>query len=123
MHEPTRNINFSAILLNWLNNYFNFTMDLTASTELKHDIKQLILDTLNIRNVKPEEIDDDIPLFSKENILHLDSIDGIELIMAIQKKYEVRIGDQNLARNVLESVNSIAEFVVKEKTANRETQI
>lgn len=98
-------------------------MDLTASTELKHDIKQLILDTLNIRNVKPEEIDDDIPLFSKENILHLDSIDGIELIMAIQKKYEVRIGDQNLARNVLESVNSIAEFVVKEKTANRETQI
>ena len=43
------------------------------------------------------------------------SIDGIELIMAIQKKYEVRIGDQNLARSVLESVNSIAEFVAKER--------
>jgi acyl carrier protein len=45
----------------------------------------------------------------------LDSIDGIELIMAIQKKYDVRIGDQNLARSVLESVNSIAEFVEKER--------
>ena len=92
-------------------------MQETSIQELKSEIKLLILETLNIKNVKPEEIDEAIPIFSKDSVLKLDSIDGIELIMAVQKKYEVRIGDQNLARSVLESVNSIAEFVAREKKA------
>jgi acyl carrier protein len=92
-------------------------MQETSIQELKGEIKLLILETLNIKNIKSEDIDDSVPIFSKESVLGLDSIDGIELIMAIQKKYEVRIGDQNLARNVLESVNSIAEFVAREKKA------
>lgn len=90
-------------------------MQQTASQELKREIKQLILETLNIKNIKPEDIDDAVPIFSKDSVLGLDSIDGIELIMAIQKKYSVRIADQNLARNVLESVTSIAEFVERER--------
>jgi acyl carrier protein len=89
-------------------------MDIISAQGIREEIKLLIIETLNIRNIKPEEVDENIPLFSKENILNLDSIDGIELIMAIQKKYDVRIGDQNLARNVLESVNSITEFVIRE---------
>jgi len=90
-------------------------MQEAPTQELKKEIKLLILETLNIKNTKPEDIDDATPIFSKESVLGLDSIDGIELIMAIQKKYEVRIGDQNLARSVLESVNSIAEFIAKER--------
>jgi len=92
-------------------------MQETPIEDLKSEIKLLILETLNIKNVKPEDIDEAIPIFSKDSALQLDSIDGIELIMAIQKKYEVRIADQNLARSVLESVNSIAEFVAREKKA------
>jgi acyl carrier protein len=90
-------------------------MTVAEVTTLKTEIKELIIQTLNINNVRPEEVPDSIPLFSKENILSLDSIDGIELVMAIQEKYEVRISDQNVARNVLESVDSIAEFVMREK--------
>jgi len=89
-------------------------MEAKSIEELKKEIKLLILDTLNIKNIQPDTMDESIPLFSKENILNLDSIDGIELIMAIQKNYHVRIGDQNLARNVLESINTIADFVVTE---------
>ncbi len=85
------------------------------TAELKTEIKELIIETLNIKNVKPEDIDDSTPLFAKENVLGLDSIDGIELIMAVQKKYNVRIADQSLARNVLESIDSVAEFVLKER--------
>ncbi|MCD4682578.1 MAG: acyl carrier protein [Bacteroidales bacterium] len=85
------------------------------TAELKTEIKELILDTLKINNIKPEDIDDSVPLFSNDNILGLDSIDGIELIMAVQKKFNVRIGDQNLSRSVLESIDTIAEFVIKEK--------
>jgi acyl carrier protein len=82
---------------------------------LKTGIKELIITTLNIKSVTPEQVDDAVPLFSPENILDLDSIDAIELVMAIQEKYEVRIADQNVARNVLESIDSIADFIIREK--------
>jgi acyl carrier protein len=84
-------------------------------TSLKTEIKELIIQTLNIKNIRPEQVPDSVPLFSPENILNLDSIDGIELVMAIQDKFQVRIADQNVARNVLESVDSITEFLVREK--------
>jgi acyl carrier protein len=84
-------------------------------TLLKTEIKELIIQTLNIKNIQAEQVPDSVPLFSPENILNLDSIDGIELVMAIQEKYLVRIADQNVARNVLESIDSISEFVVREK--------
>jgi acyl carrier protein len=82
---------------------------------LKTEIKELIIQTLNIKNIQSEQVPDSVPLFSSENILNLDSIDGIELVMAIQEKYQVRIADQNVARNVLESVDSISEFLIREK--------
>ena len=84
-------------------------------TLLKTEIKELIIQTLNIKNIRSDQVPDAVPLFSPENILNLDSIDGIELVMAIQDKFQVRIADQNVARNVLESVDSIAEFVAREK--------
>ncbi len=84
-------------------------------SELKLEIKELIIQTLNIKNIRAEDVPDAVPLFSKENILDLDSIDAIELVMAIQNKYDVRIADQNVARNVLESIDSIADFLIREK--------
>ena len=83
---------------------------------LKFEIKELILETLGITDVKLEEIDDEKPLFGSDNALTLDSVDGLEIIMALQRKYQVRIGDQNLARSIILSINSIADFITKEKT-------
>ncbi len=85
---------------------------------LKTEIKEVILKALNIKNIKPEQIGDSDPLFARDNILGLDSIDAIELIMAIQKHFNVRIADQNLARHILESIDTIAEFLIKEKAAS-----
>ena len=83
--------------------------------DLKTEIKEVILQTLNIKNIKPEDIENGAPLFARDNILGLDSIDAIELIMAIQKYFKVRIADQNLARHILESIDTIAEFLIKER--------
>jgi len=82
---------------------------------LKTEIKELIIQTLNIKNIRAEQVQDTVPLFSAENILALDSIDGIELVVAIQERYQVRIADQNVARNVIESIDSIAEFIIRAK--------
>ncbi|MCK9613594.1 MAG: phosphopantetheine-binding protein [Bacteroidales bacterium] len=79
--------------------------------DMKLQIKQMIVETLNIKDVNPEEILNDKSLFTGENTITLDSIDGIELIMAIQRKFGVRLDDQNLARNILNTVDSMAEFI------------
>jgi len=90
-------------------------MTVQEMTSLKMEIKELIIQTLNIKNVRAEEVEDQVPLFSPENILELDSIDAIELVMAIQERFQVRIADQNVARHVLESIDSVAEFIIREK--------
>lgn len=87
------------------------------SAELKTNIKNLIIKTLNIPDITAEDIGDDIPLFGGENTLGLDSIDAIELVMAVQREFNVRIDDQNLAREVLKDVNSIAAFITNSETA------
>lgn len=85
------------------------------TNELKSEIKKMIVTTLNLNDVVPENIIDDKSLFTGENIMTLDSIDGIELIMAIQRQFNVRLDDQNLARNILNTVDSIAEFIASNK--------
>ncbi|MCX6240462.1 MAG: phosphopantetheine-binding protein [Bacteroidetes bacterium] len=90
-------------------------MNQIPTEELRTEIKNLILETLQITEIKPGEIDNDKPLFSGENTLTLDSVDALEIIMAIQRKYNLRIADQNLARSVIVSINTIAEFLVSEQ--------
>lgn len=82
---------------------------------LKTEVKELIIQRLNISDISVEEIPDDTPLFASDNPLGLDSVDAIEIIMGLQEKYGVRIGDQNLARVILNSINSIVDFLEKEK--------
>ena len=90
-------------------------MNQVPTEEVKTEIKNLIMETLGITSIKPEDIDNDKPLFGGENTLTLDSVDALEIIMAIQRKYHLRIADQNLARSVIHSINSIAEFLVSEQ--------
>lgn len=91
-------------------------MDSDAKT-LNREIKQLIIDALKIAEITPDEIEDGAPIFGNPK-LGLDSLDAVELFVALQKTYGVKIDDQNLARDVLQSVDHIAEFV----RANRKDQ-
>lgn len=81
------------------------------SPELKLEVKKLILNTLSLNDINPEDIDDDKPIFGGGNALTLDSVDAIEIIMAIQREYGYRIADQQIAREVIRSVSSIAKFI------------
>jgi acyl carrier protein len=85
----------------------------TNLADLKREIKVLILETTKIPDIQPEDIIDDAPLFGEG--LGLDSIDSLEIVLALQQKYGVGIDDQNLARFILQSIDTIAEFVQKEK--------
>jgi len=85
----------------------------TNLADLKREIKVLILETTKIPDIQPEDIIDDAPLFGEG--LGLDSIDSLEIVLALQQKYGVGIDDQNLARFILQSVDTIADFIQKEK--------
>lgn len=78
---------------------------------LKQEIKQLIVDALDLEDLSAQEIDDDMPLFSDTG-LGLDSIDALELGIALRKKYQLQL-DANDAgtREHFRSVNSLAAFV------------
>lgn len=90
---------------------------LKSEKELKLEVKQLIMSTLAITDIDPNDVDDEKPLFGGDNALTLDSVDAIEIIMAIQRTYGIRIADQNLARQVIGSINSIVQFI-SEQQAN-----
>jgi len=86
--------------------------------ETKLEIKKLILDTLNMGTINPDTIRDDIPLLSGDNVITIDSIDVIEVVIAIQKRFNVRMDDQNLARHIVNTVDTIAEFVYAQQQKN-----
>jgi acyl carrier protein len=72
-------------------------------------IKQLIVTSLNLDGVKPEMIDDDSPLFGEG--LGLDSVDALELVVALEKEFGIKIKSQELGREVFSSVASLSQFI------------
>ncbi|HEY2903426.1 MAG TPA: phosphopantetheine-binding protein [Polyangia bacterium] len=81
--------------------------------ELEAELKRLIIDTLMLEDITPEQIDRDAPLFVDG--LGLDSIDALELALAISRKYGVRIkADDERNREVFRSLKSLAAFIQAE---------
>ena len=109
-------MHFSVSFIKWLNNKILKVAE-TDLQKIKQEVKEVIIKTLNIKKLEPEEIDDSAPLFAPGNAFGLDSVDAIDIIMRIQSHFDVRIGDQNLARDVLESVDTVAAFIVSERNS------
>jgi acyl carrier protein len=85
------------------------------SADLKTEIKQLILSTLKIADMDMKDIPDNAHLFGKESVFNLDSVDALEITVALQRHFGVHIDDKNLGRFIVDSVDSIAEFIEKER--------
>ena len=72
-------------------------------------IKRLIVHSLNLDGVRPETIDDDAPLFGEG--LGLDSVDALELVVALEKEFGIKIKSQEIGREVFSSVSSLSQFI------------
>ena len=78
---------------------------------LKLEIKRLIIESLDLEDIQPEDIGDDAPLFGDEG-LALDSIDALELGIALRKKYKVHLEATDTEnRKHFRSVSSLAMLV------------
>jgi acyl carrier protein len=73
-------------------------------------LKTLIVATLKLDGVRPEDIPDDEPLIGSPRF-GLDSIDALELVLAIEKEFGVKIGSSEESRQALGSVNTLAAYL------------
>ncbi len=83
--------------------------------KLRAEIKQLIIESLNLEGMTPEQIVDDAPLFQEG--LGLDSIDALELAVAIERRYAVTIPDEAVGKRAFSSVCALADYVAENKAA------
>lgn len=74
------------------------------------EIKRLLLDCLHLDDLTPDDVDASRPL-AENPLLGMNSVDFLELSVALQNRYGVRVDDTNLAREVLRSIDSIVAFV------------
>jgi len=78
-------------------------------TEIKSRLKQLLVTSLSLDGVKPEDIQDDAPLFNEG--LGLDSLDAVEIVVLLQRNFGLEVKDMEMGRKIFRSVAALAEYV------------
>ena len=81
--------------------------------ELILELKEQIIKALNLEEMTPEDIETDAPLFGEG--LGLDSIDALELIVLLEKKYGIKLANPAEGKAIFTSVATIADFVSNRK--------
>lgn len=82
--------------------------------ELVNEIKELIITSLNLEDMNPSDIDENAPLFSEG--LGLDSVDALELGLAVQKKYGLVLDSKTAnLKEIFFSVSSLAKYIYENR--------
>jgi len=74
------------------------------------ELKEILIQYLNLEDIEANEIDDNDPLFGDEG-LGLDSVDSIELVLAIEKEYGVKITDSTQYDTIFATVSSLLNYI------------
>ena len=82
--------------------------------QLMQELKEVLIESLNLEDITPDEIDNEAPLFGDEG-LGLDSIDALEIILILERNYGIRIANPAEGKSIFYSVRTLADFI----TANR----
>lgn len=85
------------------------------SDRLRADLKTLLVQRLRLRDVSPDSIGDDDPLV--RGPLGLDSIDILDLALAVEERFGVTITDEHLAQEAFQNIAALADYIVKVRSA------
>ncbi|MBL1280454.1 MAG: acyl carrier protein [Fluviicola sp.] len=86
--------------------------------ELSLELKKHIIEYLNLLELKPEDIKDDEELFGPE--LGLDSIDSVELIVLLEREYQIKINNPTEGRKILIDINTIVDFISENRMSKEQ---
>ena len=77
--------------------------------ELRKELKELLVVNLALEDMAPEDIKDDDILFGEG--IGLDSLDAVEIVVLLQRNYGLEIVDEEQAREILQSIDTLAQWV------------
>ncbi len=77
--------------------------------DLKAKLKKNLIEYLNLEDINIEDFKDDTPLFGQG--LELDSIDALEIIVMLEKEFNVKITNPEEGAKIFHNINSIAEYI------------
>jgi acyl carrier protein len=83
-------------------------------------LKHLVVDTLRLTGVRPEDIPNDEPLLGSPR-LGLDSIDALEIVVAIEKQFGIKIANSEEAHESLASIARLAAFIQERAKGDRQS--
>jgi len=83
--------------------------------ELKYNLKKMIIEDCEKEDITPEDVPNDVELFSEQSGLELDSLDALEISMGLQKKYGIKLGDPKAFRRAVTTIDALAELVQKDQ--------
>ena len=87
------------------------------SDPLKARLTTLIVESLKLTDVRPEDIPDDEPLFGSTRF-GLDSVDALELVVRLEKEFGIKISSSEESRTALSSVAGLAAFIRARQSGN-----
>jgi acyl carrier protein len=82
---------------------------MSPAAAIQSRVKRLIVESLNLDGMTPEMIDEHAPLFGDG--LGLDSVDALELVVALEREFGIKIKSQELGQDVFSSVTSLSRFI------------
>ncbi len=78
---------------------------------LEKELVEMIVRVCNILDPVPDDLSFDDPVIGSESPLALDSLDAVEIVVAVEKTYHVRIDAQETSRKVLASIRTLADYI------------
>ncbi len=82
--------------------------------QLKQELKQALIEALNLEDMTVADISNDEPLFGDG--LGLDSIDALEIILILERNYGIRIANPEEAKGIFYSIDTLSDYVAKNRT-------
>jgi len=86
---------------------------------LETELVEMIIDVCNVTDAVPDDLSPDDPFIGPESCLGIDSLDAVEIVVALEKKYKIHIGSQETARQIFVSLRTLAKYIRKETGATR----
>lgn len=82
---------------------------------LQQELSEMIIEICRVDVPLMKEVTPDTPLIGPDSPYGLDSLDAVEVVVAVQRKYQIRIEAQETSREVLRSLRTLADFIRKQQ--------